>query len=150
MLKCALVNEIQPLVDGIRDELSTEVYYVYKDKRHFFLEAFATAVATACLIEYVKGLVDPHGLGEKHREYLKDLAERLRAEDMISIRAEMDMLDKTANELMQSVHPQSTSANERAALESLKTALAQIGMPAVQAELHSQNIAQLVRDHVNA
>ena len=144
------MNDIQPLVDGIRDELSTDVYYAYKDKRHFFLEALATAVATACLIEYVKGLLDPRGLGEKHREYLKDLVELLRDEDMISIRAEMDTLDKTANDLMKSASNQLTPANEKAALESLQTALVQIGMPATQAELHSQNIAQLVRGHVNA
>lgn len=144
------MNNIQPLVDGIRDELSTDVYYVYKDKRHFFLEALVTAVATACLIDYVKGLLNPRGAGEKHREYLKELVERLRHEDMISIKAEMHALDTTANELMKSVGPHMTPANEKAALESLQSALVQIGMPAVQAELHSQNIALLVKDHVNA
>jgi hypothetical protein len=144
------MNDIQPLVDEIRDELSTDVYYAYKDKRHFFLEALATAVATACLIEYVKGLVNPRDIGEKHRGYLKDLVERLREGDMISIKAEMDTLDKTANDLMKSAPSQLTPANEKAALESLQAALVQIGMPAVQAELHSQSIAQLVRAHVNA
>lgn len=144
------MNDIQPLLDGIRDELSTDVYYVYKDKRHFFLEALATAVATAVLIDYVKGLLDPRGAGEKHREYLKQLVERLRHEDMISIKAEMQALETTASDLMKSVPPNMTPAKEKAALESLQSALVEIGMPAVQAELHSQNIALLVKEHVNA
>ena len=142
------MSEIQPLLDDVRDELGTDIYYVYKDERHFLLESIAVAIATACLVEYVKGLLDPRGMGESHRQYLKELVEQVRGGNMISIKAEMDALDKEADALMKAARPEIAAEREKAAIENLQAALIQIGVPSTQAELHSKGVAALVKGHL--
>jgi hypothetical protein len=143
------MSEIQPILDDIRDELGTDIYYVYRDERHFLLESLAVAVATACLIEYVKGLLAPRELGERHRQHLKEFVQEVRGGDMISIKAEMDALDKEARALLKAAPSEITAEREKAAIENLQTALIQFGMPSTQAEVHSKSVAALVKTHLN-
>lgn len=143
------MSQFQNVLEEIRDELSTDIYYIYKDKRHFLLEAIAAAVAMACLIEYFKGLLGPKEIGEAHRQYVKEFVDLVRNDKIISIKAEMDVLEQEAIELGTVACSNLTDENEKAAIQQLEVALKQIGMPSVQAETHSKNIAALVKEHFN-
>jgi hypothetical protein len=143
------MHQVQSLLDEIRDELSTDVYYIYTDKRYFLLETIAVSLATACLLEYFKGLLGPREAGEAHRQYIRDFVGLVRNDDVISIKAEMEVLEKQASVILRTARPDATDEREKIAVESLKAALTQMGMPSTQAEVHSENIAALVKDYLN-
>lgn len=141
------MDQTQPLLDDIRDELSTDIYYIYEDERHFLLETVAGAIAMACLIDYVKGLLSPKELGEQHHQYLKEFVERTRKNEIISIKSEMDRLENETRELTLPPLLELTEERETTAIEGLRNALEQMGMPVERAKLHAQNIAASVRSY---
>jgi len=128
------------LLQEVADQLGLDVYYVYPDSRHFIPETVVLAVATACVIEFLKGFFDFNGLGKASREAVLDLARRWRSnQDLEPLIQTLD-LQGLASEVLE-VSPSSASAADLdKGQASLTQALSEFGMDQNLANEHAQAI----------
>jgi hypothetical protein len=132
------------LLNDIRDELGTDVYYFYPDTRHQIPDTVIWGFVSACILEFLKGFIDLNGLGKTTREAARELLKRWRSrqepEPWIQT---LNLHDVIAEALQQPPTPVS-AADLSKGEAALRQALCDLGMePHVAAE-HAKAISSLM------
>ena len=65
------------VIEEVEQELGIDAYHIYPGSRRMIPDAVAWGVAAACIIEFIKGMVDFKRLGEGTRFQLDELVRRL-------------------------------------------------------------------------
>ena len=133
-------REAKPVVDAIRDELGVDAYHLYEDERHSITLEILRAIATACGLEFIKGVTGFKDLGEQARREAIELIQRWRRRQDLEEFARSERIDVVLAEALATL-PSPCSAEQRCAgREGLEAALREFGLNGDDAKAHAQRI----------
>jgi hypothetical protein len=134
----------KPIVDAIRDELGIDAYHLYEEERYSITAEILRAIATACGLEFIKGLTGFKGMGEQMREEAHELIRRWRAREDLTEFARSERIDMITAEALAALPPTVTHEKRQAARASLEAALIQFGLSGDDAKSHAHQIEDIV------
>lgn len=135
----------------ILEELGSDVYVVYPDdERHLIAEAILLSIASACIAEFLKGLVDFKALGEATRHKLGELCSSFRHKDQRKLERYQDSGEIEELLVLIKSSPGRLSGKSLAdAEQNLADALRQLGMDEERAAQHSRAVATIISSTLN-
>ena len=132
-------REAKPVVDAIRDELGVDAYHLYEDERHSITLEILRAIATACGLDFIKGVTGSRIWGQAGREAI-ELIQRWRRRQDLEEFARSERIDVVLAEALATL-PSPCSAEQRCAgREGLEAALREFGLNGDDAKAHAQRI----------
>lgn len=130
-----------------RDELGLDAYVMFPDSRRSIPDTVLWAFASACLIEYVKPLIDLKGLGEKSRHLIEELLQRWRSKRNFEELAASPDLAAAVKDALSAASSANEDIDRANSISNLAQALTALGIRAADANRHAQAIADLVSAH---
>jgi hypothetical protein len=137
-----MTSTIESLKADVADELGLEVWNVYDGGRHLVAEVLIAAVATACVTEFFKGLLDPNGLGDGTRAWMLNVSALFRARRQLESLTDAGELEELYRQARKAVREASDkdATLERAQGE-LKGALVAFGLTEQSATERAERVA---------
>lgn len=141
------MKDVHELLIMTRDELGLDAYVIYPDSRRSIPDTVLWAFASACLLEYLKPLIDFKGLGEKTRRTIEELLRRWRTKDKFEEFAAKPELAAAVTDALSAATPADNGTGREKAVADLAQALTALGVRAADAVEHAERIAELVSAH---
>ncbi len=132
------------IIDQVTDELGLDAYHIYPDSRRLIPDAVLWAVASACVIEFLKSFLDLKTLGEQARKQLLELTRRWRERDDLEGYLKTEGLDASVRLALEAARPRLTETEENEAVRALEGSLVQFGIDKHAAHEHAARIARIV------
>jgi len=136
--------DAQGIVDQVQSEIGLDAYHIYPDSRRFIPEVVLWGIASACVIEFVKGFVDFKKLGEDARSKLNELLRRWKQKDDFEKFVESEYLEVIVYRAIETIPPRLSDAKIDAAREELVLALVEFGLSHDAARRQAGKISEVV------
>ena len=133
------------LIAEVGDEIGIEAYRIYPNSRRLIPEPVLWGIASACVIEFVKGLVDFKGLGEATKSRLLELSRRFRERDSLESFVEHNDLTEPIRLALSALPKKITDEDYEKGRGELEAALRLFGLPSASAQAHAAAIAEHIR-----
>ena len=144
------MNTDDALIGAIVDELGLDVYHLYPDSKRLIPDTVIWGIASACLIEFLKGLGGFNTLGQQAKDKLNELLRRWRTRDAFEPFIQtLNLQEPIANELQDIRKTPPLSDKFEQARQSLVDAFIQFGLNRDDANEHAVRISELVSQAIS-
>jgi hypothetical protein len=134
----------QELVTQVQNKIGLDAYHIYPDSRRFIPEAVLWGIASACVIEFIKGFVDFKLVGESAKRTLLELSSRFRRKDSFEDFVQQHDIKDITLHIIAVLPPTISDRAYDDGLRELETALIQFGLRPVPAKARATEIAKLI------
>jgi hypothetical protein len=139
------MNTDDLLIGSIIDELGIDVYHIYPTSKRLIPETVIWAIASACLIEFLKGLGGFNNLGQQTRAKLDEFLRRWRTRDSFEPYIQTLNLQKPIADGMHAIRQVPPASNDfEKARKSLEDSLIEFGLHSSDAHEHAIRISELI------
>jgi len=136
------------IIDQVQTEMGLDAYHIYPDSRRFIPETVLWGIAAACVIEFIKGIIDFKSLGEQARGKLDELVTRWKKKEDFERFVTDKELKSIVAKAIDKLPAKMTDADEAQARDRLAKALLEFGLPADAANSKAASISVLLLELV--
>lgn len=137
------------LVENVRHKIGIDAYRYYSDSKHAITETVLVGIATACILQYLRGYVDFEKIGKQNSARVKAMIENWRKRSGLERVSDKKLIRASMAAALEMIPPIPTPDERASATTLLEEALREFGLPEKLAHERAKEIDALVQDHIS-
>jgi len=144
-----MIAEPGHVIVVVEEQINLDAYHMYPDSKRLIPEMVVWGFASACLLEFVKGLVDFNQLGKGIRTKVEGLLKAWREKHDFEDYLKSEGIEAAVLATIEACPSEITAAQRQDAVERVASALIDLGLPAKKARQHAEQVAKAIAEAIS-